>query len=153
MLPKKTRRVAVLAVGICLTIIIVGGVFAPRIHMTQNLNDDVANAIEIGLGSHQHALNLVADLAAGLEAVGLASAIVLLCLATRGLSWAVLALVSVPLAIGLTEYALKPLFGATSDYTGFPSGHTTTSFGIATVVVVMMLTPAGKCAMAWRNSV
>ena len=46
---------------------------------------------------------------------------------------AVLTAVAVPVAIGLTEYALKPSVGEAIGQ-AFPSGHATSAFAVAAVV-------------------
>jgi membrane-associated phospholipid phosphatase len=60
--------------------------------------------------------------------------------ATRRWSGAVLAAVAVPVAIGLTEYVLKPFFGRVFEQ-GFPSGHATSMFALATVCAVLLVDP------------
>jgi membrane-associated phospholipid phosphatase len=53
---------------------------------------------------------------------------------------AVLTAVAVPVAIGLTEYALKPSIGAAIGQ-AFPSGHATSSFALATSFAVLLASP------------
>jgi len=57
--------------------------------------------------------------------------------ATRRWSGAVLTVVAVPGAIGLTEYVLKPDVGGILGQP-FPSGHATSSFALATVFAVLL---------------
>jgi membrane-associated phospholipid phosphatase len=71
----------------------------------------------------------------------LTAALALACVATRKWSGAVLALVAVPGAVGLTEYVLKPSVGAVLDQ-GFPSGHATSSFALAAVFAILLTDPA-----------
>ena len=68
-------------------------------------------------------------------------ALALACVATRRWSRAVLAVVAVPGAVGLTEYVLKPSVGAVL-HQGFPSGHATSSFALAAVFAIMLTDPA-----------
>ena len=63
------------------------------------------------------------------------------CLVTRSWSGAVLVVVAVPGAVGLTEYVLKPSVGAVLDQ-GFPSGHATSSFALAAVFAILLTDPA-----------
>ena len=67
-------------------------------------------------------------------------ALALACAATRRWSGAVLAVVAVPGAVGLTEYVLKPSAGAVLDQ-AFPSGHATSSFALAAVFAILLTDP------------
>jgi membrane-associated phospholipid phosphatase len=72
----------------------------------------------------------------------LSAAIVIVCLLTGRLNGAVLAALAVPVAVGLVESLLKPLFHRT--YLGnlvYPSGHTTAMFAVAATVTVLLLVP------------
>ena len=78
----------------------------------------------------------------GLKEVALMTlALALACVATRRWSGAVLAVVAVPGAVGLTEYVLKPSVGAVLDQ-AFPSGHATSSFALAAVFAILLTDPA-----------
>ena len=77
----------------------------------------------------------------GLKEVALMTlALALACAATRRWSGAVLAVVAVPGAVGLTEYVLKPSAGAVLDQ-AFPSGHATSSFALAAVFAILLTDP------------
>jgi membrane-associated phospholipid phosphatase len=67
-------------------------------------------------------------------------ALILACAASRRWSGAVLVAVTVPVAIGLTEYVLKPLIGRGT----FPSGHATSMFALATICAVLLFDPPGR---------
>jgi membrane-associated phospholipid phosphatase len=78
----------------------------------------------------------------GLKEVALMTvAMALAFVATRRWSGAVLALVAVPGAVGLTEYVLKPSVGAVL-HQAFPSGHATSSFALAAVFAILLTDPA-----------
>jgi membrane-associated phospholipid phosphatase len=78
----------------------------------------------------------------GLKEVALMTvALALACVATRRWSGAVLAVVAVPGAVGLTEYVLKPSVGAVLNQ-AFPSGHATSSFALAAVFAILLTDPA-----------
>jgi membrane-associated phospholipid phosphatase len=53
---------------------------------------------------------------------------------------AVLTAVAVPIAIGLTEYVLKPSIGEAIGQ-AFPSGHATSSFALAAIFAVLLASP------------
>ena len=74
-------------------------------------------------------------------------ALVLVCVATRRWSGAILAAVAEPAATGLTEYVLKPSIGqqmwwGTSH--SYPSGHATGMFALAAICAVLLLDPPGR---------
>lgn len=78
----------------------------------------------------------------GLKEVALMTvALALACVATRRWSGAVLAVVAVPGAVGLTEYVLKPYVGAVINQ-AFPSGHATSSFALAAIFAILLADPA-----------
>ncbi len=86
-------------------------------------------------------LNWLPDLGT-LQLVALMTlALALACVATRRWSGAVLAVVAVPGAIGLTEYVLKPYVGGILGQP-FPSGHATSSFALAASCAVLLADPS-----------
>jgi membrane-associated phospholipid phosphatase len=69
-------------------------------------------------------------------------ALVLACVVTRRWSGAVLTVVAVPAAIGLTEYVLKPhLDVGQAIVHSFPSGHATSMFALAAICAVLLVDP------------
>jgi len=67
------------------------------------------------------------------------------CLVTGRVNGAVLAAVSVPGAVELTERVLKPFVGRTKlGFLSYPSGHATSTFALAAVLAVLMLHPPGR---------
>jgi membrane-associated phospholipid phosphatase len=75
------------------------------------------------------------------EVVLMTVALALACVVTRRWSGAVLALVAVPAAVGLTEYVLKPYVGTVINQ-AFPSGHATSSFALAAIFAILIADPA-----------
>jgi membrane-associated phospholipid phosphatase len=77
----------------------------------------------------------------GLPEVALMTlALALVCVATRRWSGAVLVVVAVPGAVGLTQYVLKPSLGVLLGQ-AFPSGHATSSFVLAAVFAILLADP------------
>ena len=70
-------------------------------------------------------------------------ALIVACAATRNWPGAVLAAVAEPVAVGLTEYVLKPYVGGAIGQ-GFPSGHAASLFGLATICAVLAVPPHGR---------
>ena len=67
-------------------------------------------------------------------------ALMLACTIIRRWRGVVLAAMAVPIAIGLTEYVLKPSVGEAIGQ-AFPSGHATSSFALATIFAVLLASP------------
>jgi membrane-associated phospholipid phosphatase len=67
-------------------------------------------------------------------------ALLLACAITRRWRGAVLTALAVPLAIGLTDYVLKPTVGEAIG-AAFPSGHATSSFALAASFAVLLANP------------
>jgi membrane-associated phospholipid phosphatase len=67
-------------------------------------------------------------------------ALLLACAVTRRWRGAVLTALAVPVAIGLTEYVLKPTVGQAIG-AAFPSGHATSSFALAASFAVLLANP------------
>ena len=67
-------------------------------------------------------------------------ALLLACAITRRWRGAVLTALAVPLAIGITDYVLKPTVGEAIG-AAFPSGHATSSFALAASFAVLLANP------------
>ena len=66
--------------------------------------------------------------------------LILACAVTRRWRGAVLTALAVPIAIGLTDYVLKPTVGEAIGQ-AFPSGHATSSFALAASFAVLLANP------------
>jgi membrane-associated phospholipid phosphatase len=67
-------------------------------------------------------------------------ALIAACAATRNWPGAALAAVAEPVAVGLTEYVLKPYVGGALGQ-GFPSGHAASMFALAAICAVLLAEP------------
>ena len=77
-------------------------------------------------------------------------ALIAVCAATRNWPGAVLAAVAEPVAVGLTEYVLKPYVGGALGQ-GFPSGHAASMFALAAICAVLLADPIpGRPTRAFR---
>jgi membrane-associated phospholipid phosphatase len=102
----------------------------------------VDSRIKAALAAHDGLLLSVADLVKPVHLTVLTAAVVVACVAGRRLNGALLAVVSVSAATGLTE-GLKRLVGRTLDGAlVYPSGHTTGAFALAAVVTILMFCPS-----------
>jgi membrane-associated phospholipid phosphatase len=71
------------------------------------------------------------------------AALALACVLRRRYGGAALLVLSVPLAVAVTELVLKPLIGGTSWGNPFPSGHVTSVAALATALTLLLArTPA-----------
>jgi len=125
---------ACVAVAAALAALLSGGGSAGR------LDTALDPRIQARLGRFPSLLHWLPRLG-GLKEVALMTlALALACVVTRRWTGAVLALVAVPCAVGLTEYVLKPYVGVPLDQ-GFPSGHATSSFALAAIGAVLLADP------------
>ena len=128
---------ACVAVPATLAALLAGGGIAGR------LDAALDPRIQAALGRFPSLLNWLPRLG-GLKEVALMTlALALACVATRKWTGAILALVAVPSAVGLTEYVLKPYVGGPLDQ-AFPSGHATSSFALATIWAVLLVDPPNR---------
>ena len=113
---------------------------------------------EAHLGRFPVLLNWLPHLG-GLKAVAaMTLALMLACAVTRRWRGAVLTALAVPLAIGITDYVLKPTVGEAIGQ-AFPSGHATSSFALAASFAVLLANPplpgarpaSGCCSCSWRS--
>ena len=76
-------------------------------------------------------------------------ALLLACAITRRWRGAVLTALAVPIAIGLTEYVLKPTVGQAIGE-AFPSGHAASSFALAASFAVLLANPPRRVSAGIR---
>jgi membrane-associated phospholipid phosphatase len=139
LLPDSLRAAGAALLAACVAVVLVA--FVAGRGNPGRLDTALDPRIQAWLGRFPTLLNWLPHLG-GLKAVTvLTAALALACVATRRWSGAVLAVVAVPGAVGLTEYVLKPSVGAALDQ-GFPSGHATSSFALAAVFAIMLTDPA-----------
>ena len=142
LIPDGARRPAAIGAACCLVLVAVLGVLAAH-QTTGNVVDRPIDSWLVGhLASHDRAMCDITHLGQRPEVTAFTAIIVLACLAARRVNGAVLAVISVVVAIGLTEYVLKPLVHETlgSSLT-YPSGHMSVVCALIGVVGVLMLAP------------
>lgn len=142
LLPGQARRPAAIAVACCAVVVAVLGAFAAGRTQGNALDRPVDSWLRHHLASHLHVLSDISYLGGGQMSAVLTAILVLGCLLVRRFNGAMLALVSVVIAAGLTEFVLKPLVHETiSGSLAYPSGHMTSLFALIGVVGVLMLNP------------
>jgi undecaprenyl-diphosphatase len=154
LLPRPARRPTAAVLAACVLITLVIGILVAHQSRADSLDRTVDSWIRSGLAGHGRTLFTIHHLGESVSIVILTLAVIIGCLAARRINGALLALISVPLAIVLIE-VLKPLFHRTLDgFAVYPSGHTGSVFAVAAVVAVLLIDPArGKISTAARIAI
>lgn len=136
-------KAGILLAGCAIVVAVLGVLFAGQ-STADRFDHAVDSPVITWFSGRPHPAELLAFPGTTIPAVALSVAIAVACLLAGRPNGAVLAVLAVPVAIGLNEALLKPLVHRT--YLGqvvFPSGHTTTIFALAAVVTVLLLGPKG----------
>jgi membrane-associated phospholipid phosphatase len=144
LLPATARRPAAVVALCCLALVAaLGLLFAHQSH--GRAIDDAVDSWVMGLHIRPGTLELISRLG-NLPAMAVMTGVLALaCLAVRRLTGALLAVIGVLIALGLTEDVLKPLVHRTitvNHYLTYPSGHTTALFALSTALALVLLSPA-----------
>jgi membrane-associated phospholipid phosphatase len=143
LLPAGSRRPAAVVALCCLVLVVaLGALSAHQSHgwAIDRAVDSWVMGLHIPSATLEH-ISWLGDLR---DMAALTAAVALGCLLVRRVTGAVLAVVGVLLASGLTEDVLKPLVHRTitsSHYLTYPSGHTTGLFALTTALAVVLLSP------------
>ena len=121
----------------CVAAIVVTGVRFAGYGLPGWLDEAFGPRIETHLGRFPAVANWLPDVGTLEPVAAMTLALILACAVTRRWRGAALAFAAVPIAIGLTEYVLKP---AISGH-GFPSGHATSMFALAAIGGVLLANP------------
>jgi membrane-associated phospholipid phosphatase len=139
LLPDSLRAAGAALLAACVAVVLVA--FVAGRGNPGRLDTAVDPRFQAWLGRFPTLLQQLPRLGGLQEVALMILALALACIATRRWSGAVLAVVAVPGAVGLTEYVLKPSVGAALDQ-AFPSGHATSSFALAAVFAILLTDPA-----------
>jgi membrane-associated phospholipid phosphatase len=143
LLPAGGRSLALLVVLACA--IIVASMGAWLAHGTQAgpLDARVDLWLDVHLTTGRGLVLRLRDFGNPQWVTAICAALVLASLALRRYRGALLAAIAVPLAGGITEFALKPLFDRRlHGFLSFPSGHVTAVSAMAATGMVLLLGPA-----------
>jgi membrane-associated phospholipid phosphatase len=143
LLPAAARRPAAIVAFCCLALVVaLGFLFA---HQSHGLAiDHAVDSWVMSLHIRSSTLELVSRLGDPPAMTVMTGALAIACLGVRRLTGALLAVVGVLVASGLTEGLLKPLVHRTitvDHYLTYPSGHTTGLFALSTALAVVLLSP------------
>ena len=137
-MPTAARPLAVTTVALCVLVIAVQGVWIRHGMETSWLDTSVDAKIAAGLGEHPLPLAMLIWPGEPVPFTAMVAALALACVLRRRYAGAALVAISVPLAVAITELVLKPLIGATSWGSAFPSGHVTSVVALATALTVLL---------------
>jgi membrane-associated phospholipid phosphatase len=139
----------VLLAGCAVLVVVLGVLFAHQ-STADRFDHAVDSPVITAFAGHPALALRLASLGTTTPAIVLSVVITLACLITRRLRGAVLAVVAVPVAVGLCEVLVKPLVHRT--YLGqvvYPSGHTAAIFALAATVTVLLLAPPRPAVPRW----
>jgi membrane-associated phospholipid phosphatase len=139
LLPVSLRAAAGLLAGCVLTAVL--AFFLAGTRSPGALDAAVDPRIQAVLGHVPVLLEWLPKFGTPAPAALMTAALALIFAASRRWSGIALAVIAVPVASGLTEYLLKPSVGALLDQ-GFPSGHATVMFALATIWALWLAGPA-----------
>jgi membrane-associated phospholipid phosphatase len=121
----------------CVAAIVATGVRFAGYGLPGWLDEAFGPRIETHLGRFPAVANWLPDVGTLEPVAAMTLALILACAVTRRWRGAALAFAAVPIAIGLTEYVLKPSISGQ----GFPSGHATSMFALAAIGGVLLANP------------
>jgi undecaprenyl-diphosphatase len=154
LLPGRARRPAAITIACCAVVVAVLGVLAADRSRGNAVDRPVDSWLQHHLAANHQVVADVAYLGGGQIGIVLGAVLVVACLVARRINGAILALVSVLVAVGLTEFALKPLVHETINGSlTYPSGHTVSVFTLTAVVGVLMLNSPRHRPRPWLRAV
>lgn len=140
LVPGSLRRPAVVLLAACVVVMAVTGVRFAGYGLPEWLDAAFGPRIETHLARFPGLLNWLPDVGTLIPVAVMTLALILACAVARRWRGAVLAVAAVPIAIGLTEYVLKPSVGHAIGQ-AFPSGHATGMFALAASCAVLLASP------------
>ncbi len=140
LLPRSLRPAGIALLGACAAVVTVLAALLAGQGIADRLNATLDPRIQDGLGRFPSLLDQLPRLGGLKEVTVMTLALALACAVTRRWSGAVLAVVAVPGAVGLSEYVLKPYIGGPLGQ-AFPSGHATSSFALAVIWAILLADP------------
>jgi len=140
LVPGPFRRLAVALLAACLAAIAVTGARVPGNRLPDWLDATFDPRIQSYLGRFPVLLNWLPHLGGQKLVAAMTLALILACAIARRWRGAVLVAAAVPIAVGLTEYVLKPSVGEAIGQ-AYPSGHATGTFALAASFAVLLANP------------
>jgi len=145
LLPGPLRVAGTALLAACVAVTAVLGVQLVGHGLVGWLDSAFDPRIQAGLSRFPALLDWLPELGTLAPVTMITLALVLACVVTRRWSGAILTVVAVPAAVGLTDYVLKPYIdvGQTIMHS-FPSGHAASMFALAAICAVLLVDPARR---------
>jgi membrane-associated phospholipid phosphatase len=140
LMPGPLGRLAAAALAACVAVTAVVGVRFTGYGLPGWLDATFDPRIQARLSRFPLLLNWLPGVGALMPVALMTLVLIVACAVTRRWDGAVLAAAAVPIAVGLTEYVLKPSIGQAIKQ-AFPSGHATSMFALAAVCAVLLADP------------
>lgn len=142
LLPGPLRVAGTALLAACVAVTAVLGVHFVGHGLVGWLDSAFDPRIRVGLSRFPALLYWLPGLGTLAPVTMITLALALACVVTRRWSGAVLTVVAVPAAIGLTDYVLKPYVNVGQAIVhSFPSGHATGMFALAAICAVLLVDP------------
>lgn len=151
LVPGSLRRLAVALLAACVAAVAVTGVRFPGYRLPGWLDTTFGPWLTAPLRRSPVLLNWLPHLGELKPVTAMTLGLIVVCAATRRWRGIVLTAAAVPIAIGLTEYALKPSVGEAIGQP-FPSGHATSAFALAASWAVLLANPPVRVPTSVRLS-
>jgi membrane-associated phospholipid phosphatase len=156
LLPARLRWPAAGLIAACVAVTTALGVWLAGQSRPGWLDARVDGSLSFHLLSHYRAVTDVKSIGNPMPVTLIVALLTVACLATRRYRGALLVLIGVPAAAGLTELILKPLVDRTlTGFLSFPSTHVTSVSAMAVSAVVLLTgpsRPALPAALRWLLS-
>jgi membrane-associated phospholipid phosphatase len=140
LVPGSLRRPAIVVLAACVAVLVATGARVPGYGLPDRLDATLDPRFTAYLGRFPVVLDWLPHLGGQKFVLAMTLALMLACSVARRWRGVVLVVAAVPIAIGLTEYVLKPSVGEAIDQ-AFPSGHATSSFVLAASFAVLLANP------------
>jgi membrane-associated phospholipid phosphatase len=137
LVPERLRRPAAALLAACVAVTAMAGVRMAGYGLPGWLDAAFGPRIQAHLSRHPVLLDWLPGLGTLVPVAVMTLALGLACALARRWRGVLLAVASVPVAIGLTEYVLKPSVGEAIGQP-FPSGHATSMFALAASCAVLL---------------
>jgi len=145
LLPARARRPAALVAACGGLVTLTLGLLTAGDRRPDAVDKAIDSWIQARAGAHLGVMRAFEALTNPVELAVATTLIVLACLASRRWNGAALAVASLAVVVGITDWVLKPAFGRRlHGALAYPSGHVSSAFMLATVVVVLLLVPPGR---------
>jgi membrane-associated phospholipid phosphatase len=144
LIPQRFRLAAVVIVAACaITVGVLGALFHDG-----TTPDALDKAVFSWVWPHRTGLDPLVVVGDTVPVALLTAVLCYCCLALRRYRGAIMVVLAVPIASGLTELLKHLIHRIYIDFLSFPSGHTTATFALITCIAVLLIDPPATKAPA-----